>query len=77
MTHRPYRNGDRALHRLDRHNDETGPRAEPRPMTRFEQRLAGQMAAMTQAAQLGGSTPALRLRTIFKPLTAVSEEGTA
>lgn len=76
MTHRPHRNADRALHRLSRSDDETRPRAEPRPMTRFEQRLAGQTAAMTQAAQLGGSTPAVRLRTVFKPLTTVSDERT-
>lgn len=74
MTHRPYPSSTRARHQLDRHDDETPPLSEPRPMTPFGQRLTGQMAAIMKAAQPDGVTLADRLRAAFQPRPAGSEE---
>ncbi|WP_435279158.1 hypothetical protein [Streptomyces sp. 1222.5] len=66
MSHRPYPSTDRALHQLDRHDDETGPLAEPRTLSPIEQRLA-EAAAMMRAAQPSGSAMGARLRAAFQP----------
>lgn len=50
MTHRPYPNPDRARHQIERHDGETPPLSEPRPMTPFEQHLVeGATAALKVA----------------------------
>jgi hypothetical protein len=66
MSHRPHPSVDRALHQLYRHDDETGPRAEPRPVTPFEQRLGEQAAAIMKAAQPSGAKLAVQLRAAFQ-----------
>jgi hypothetical protein len=54
MGHRPRPSIERALHQLARHNDETQPNSEPRPMTPFErQLLEGAQAAVRSLAPLG------------------------
>lgn len=77
MTHRPYPNVDRALHQLDRHDDETPPLSEPRPLTPMERQLASAASAVMRAVQPDGITMADRLRTAFTLRPAGSEEKTA
>ncbi|MGV9756947.1 hypothetical protein ACWDUC_14165 [Streptomyces tricolor] len=77
MSHRPYPNADRARHQLDRHADETGPHAEPRPVTPMERQLAEAAAAVMRAVQPNGITLADRLRAAFQPRPTSSEEKTA
>lgn len=76
MSYRPYPSAGRALHQLDRHEDETGPRAEPRPMTPMERQLAEAAAAVMRAVQPNGITLADRLRAAFRPRPAGSGERT-
>lgn len=77
MSHRPYLHAGRAPHQLDRHENETGPRAEPRPMTPMERQLAEAAAAVMRAVQPDGITLADRLRTAFQPRPASRKEKTA
>ncbi|MFI5473191.1 hypothetical protein ACIA6D_23490 [Streptomyces cacaoi] len=77
MTHRPYPSPDRARHQLDRHDDETPPYTEPRPMSPLEQQLFEGAAAMVKAAQPGLAAVAANLRAAFQPRPASSEETTA
>lgn len=73
MSHRPYPSVDRALRQLDRHDDETGPHVEPRPMTPFErQLLEGAQAAVRSLAPVGAM-----LRTAFQPRPENGQEKTA
>ena len=74
MTHRPYPNPTRARHQLDRHDDETPPLAEPRPMTPFGQHFAEQASAIMKSAQPNGASLAAQLRAAFQPRPAGSEE---
>lgn len=73
MTHRPYPDVDRARHQLDRHDDETPPYTEPRPMTPLERAVVDGAAAMVKAAQPGLELAATRLRAAFQPRPASSE----
>lgn len=50
MTYRPFPNPTRARHQLDRHDDETGPYREPRPMTPMEEAVGYARAAVQLAA---------------------------
>ena len=75
MTHRPYPSVDRARHQLDRHDDETPPAAEPRPMTPFEEQLARNVQTM-KAALPTLALAGARLRAAFQPRPAGSEEKT-
>lgn len=72
MTYRPYPNPDRARHQIERHDDETPPLAEPRPLTPFERQLAeGAQAALLRVAPIAAS-----LRAAFQPRPVGSEEKT-
>jgi hypothetical protein len=73
MSHRPYPSVDRARHQLDRHDDETPPITERRPMTPMERTLAEYAAAAVRAA-----APAVAaMAAAFQPRPASSEEKTA
>lgn len=50
MSHRPYPSIDRAVHQLDRHDDETPPYREPRPMTPMERAVVEYATAAVRAA---------------------------
>lgn len=76
MNHRPYPSVDRARHQLDRHDDETPPMSEPRPMTPFEQQLAMNAQAILNAAQPMVALAAARLRAAFQPRPVGGEETT-
>jgi hypothetical protein len=66
MTHRPYPDADRARHQIERHDDETPPYSEPRPLTPFEQKLAeGAQAALLRVAPIAAG-----LRAAFQPRPA-------
>lgn len=71
MTHRPYPSVDRARHQLDRHDDETPPYTEPRPLSPLEQNLADQAAAIMRAAQPGLDAAMASLRAAFQPRPVV------
>ena len=53
MSYRPYPNRDRALHQLDRHDDETPPLTARRPLFPHERLLVEGATAMVQAAAPG------------------------
>ncbi|MEH0542982.1 hypothetical protein QA802_07835 [Streptomyces sp. B21-105] len=76
MTHRPYPSPDRALHQLARHDDETPPYTEPRPLSPLERQLFEGAAAMVKAAQPGLTAVAANLLAAFQPRPAGSEETT-
>jgi hypothetical protein len=50
MTYRSYPNADRARHQIGRHDGETPPLSEPRPMTLLERNLVEYATAVVQAA---------------------------
>jgi len=50
MTYLPYPNATRALRQLGRHDDETPPLSEPRPVTPFEHALIDGAKAAVRAA---------------------------
>ncbi|MFI8535363.1 hypothetical protein ACIGMX_34600 [Streptomyces aquilus] len=71
MTH-PYPSVDRALHRVERHYDETPPYTGPRPLMPFERQLAeGAQAALLRVAPIAAS-----LRAAFQPRPAGRGEST-
>ena len=72
MSHRPFPSVDRARHQLDRHDDETPPAAEPRPVTLFER----QLVEGAQAALKSASAAVAQLRAVFQPRPTSSEEKT-
>lgn len=76
MTHRPYPSVDRARHQLDRHNDETPPYTEPRPLSPLEQKLADQAAAAGRALRPQLEAIGASLLAAFQPRPASSEEET-
>ncbi|MDX2765644.1 hypothetical protein [Streptomyces europaeiscabiei] len=74
MTYRPYPNADRARHQIERHDDETPPLGEPRPMTPFEQQLARNAQEILKAAQPTLALASARLRAAFRPRPVGGEE---
>lgn len=72
MTYHPYPNVDRALHQLARHDDETPPYSEPRPLSPLERQLLEGATAMVKAAQPGLAAVAANLRAAFQPRPAGS-----
>ena len=74
MTYRPYPSPDRALHQLGRHDDETPPYTEPRPLSPLERQLFEGAAAMVKAAQPGLAAVAANLRAAFQPRPTSKEQ---
>lgn len=73
MTYRPYPSIDRAVHQLDRHDDETPPRRALRPMTPMEQTVVEYATAAVRAA-----APAVAaMAAAFKPRPVGREEKSA
>lgn len=67
MSHRPYPNVDRARRQVERHEDETPPYREPRPLTPFGQQWAVNARAVLKAAQPSLTLAAARLHAAFAP----------
>lgn len=74
MTYRPYPNADRARHQIGRHDDETPPLGEPRPLSPFEQQLARNAQEILKAAQPTLALAGARLRAAFQERLVSGEE---
>lgn len=74
MTHRPYPSVDRARHQLDRHDDETGPLAPPRPLSPLEKQFFENAAAAGRALRPQMEAIGASLLAAFQPRPVGSEE---
>lgn len=77
MTHRPYPSVVRARHQLDRHDDETPPYTEPRPLSPLEKQFFENAAAAGRALRPQLEAIGASLLAAFQPRPASSEEKTA
>ncbi|WP_369043453.1 hypothetical protein [Streptomyces sp. Midd1] len=66
MSHRPYPSPDRALHQVDRHDEETPPHSDPQPGRPFPRRAGEQLSAFMRAAQPSGLAMGTQLRAAFQ-----------
>lgn len=72
MTHRPYPSVDRARHQLDRHDDETPPLRDLRPLSPMERTVVDYAAHAVRSA-----APVLAaMVAAFQPRPTGSEETT-